>query len=221
MLKTTFFLFAMALFGSEAWQPCVEKTLEIQAKLPGWCTQQKAEAMMELIHEARPQICVEVGVFGGSSLFPCAKALAHLGQGHLYGIDPWENEACLVGYQKDDPNYLWWKAVDLEKIYRDLQSVLHKHKLDAHCTLVRKEAREALKQFKDGSIDILHIDGNHTEQNAYDDARLYLPKVKSGGYIWFDDINWSTTRKAVAYLAKHCDLDIERSTNAYALFKKR
>jgi len=43
-------------------------------------------------------------------------------------------------------------------------------------------------------IDILHIDGNHQDA-ALLDVELYFPKVKSGGYIWFDDIKSSNVQK--------------------------
>ena len=46
-------------------------------------------------------------------------------------------------------------------------------------------------------IDILHIDGNHEEESSYRDVELYVPKVKKGGYIWFDDANWYQTQKAL------------------------
>jgi len=60
-------------------------------------------------------------------------------------------------------------------------------------------------------IDILHIDGNHFEDIALGDAEIWLPKVKKGGYIWFDDANWPETRRAVQFMKENCDLDMERS----------
>ena len=40
---------------------------------------------------------------------------------------------------------------------------------------------QALDLFADESIDILHVDGNHTENVALNDAKQYLPKVKKEG----------------------------------------
>jgi predicted O-methyltransferase YrrM len=214
-------LITMSLFASPDWDSFTLRTLNKQASLPGWCPKEKAREMMKLIYEIKPEICVEVGVFGGSSLFPCASALKYIQKGHLYGIDPWKNEACLEGYENNDPNYKWWNSIDLEKIYRDLKVELKNHQLKPFCTLVRSTADKAISMFSDESIDILHIDGNHTEENAFNDARLFLPKVKKGGYIWFDDINWSSTGKAVTFLKEHCELDLSRTTHTYALFKKK
>lgn len=50
-------------------------------------------------------------------------------------------------------------------------------------------SRHALSHFMNESIDILHINGNHTEANALADVQMFLPKLKKGGYLWFDDVN--------------------------------
>jgi len=49
----------------------------------------------------------------------------------------------------------------------------------------------------DFEIDILHIDGNHEEISSCRDVELYVPKLKTGGYLWFDDANWKETKKAI------------------------
>ena len=57
----------------------------------------------------------------------------------------------------------------------------------------------------------MHIDGNHCETLAYKDSVNYFPKVKLGGYIFFDDINWReepnviSTKKGLDYLNKYCE----------------
>jgi hypothetical protein len=201
------------------WQNYQKEVLSVQATLPGWCVKEKATKMMDLIYEVKPEVCVEVGVFGGSSLFPTACALQYLGHGQVYAIDPWANLECLEGYSDQDPNYLWWNMINLEQIYQDFRTVLYRFRLDPYCVVMRTTGEKALESFADGSIDILHIDGNHTEEVALKDAQMYLPKMKAGGYIWFDDINWSSTKKAWEYLSLHCIKDEERSTDEYFLFK--
>ena len=78
----------------------------------------------------------------------------------------------------------------------------------------------ALDHFADESIDILHVDGNHTQDIALGDVQMYLPKVKKGGYIWLDDANWETTHLAREFLFANCMKDELRSTDEYFLFKK-
>lgn len=221
MTKTIFLALcaSVGLFADIDWKPYQKDVLLIQSTLPGWCTREKAEKMMNLVYETKPAVCVEIGIFGGSSLFPTACALKYLNYGIVYAIDPWEKAECLTGYSDNDPNYLWWSSINLEKVYRDFLRLLDSFELNPYCVVMRTSGRKALNTFADGSIDILHIDGNHTEEVALSDAKMYLPKMKTGGYIWFDDANWPTTRKAWEYLSLHCEKDETRSTGEYFLFK--
>jgi hypothetical protein len=87
---------------------------------------------------------------------------------------------------------------------------------------MRMTSKESVIFFPDNSIDILHIDGNHSEDPALFDAKNWLPKVRPGGYIWFDDANWPTTKKAVDYLLETCELDpSSKREDAYLLLRKR
>ena len=108
-----------AFSGNTDWLSCQNKVLSHQAELQGWCTPEKARGMMDLIYEVKPQICVEIGVFGGASIYPTASALKFLKQGKVYAIDPWVNSYCLDGYASDDPNYQWWSRVDLNYIHHE------------------------------------------------------------------------------------------------------
>ncbi len=207
---------------NQSWNAYKEQTLRNQAEIPGWCSLEKAEKMMQLIYDAHPVTCVEIGVFGGSSIYPTAKALKYLKAGVVYAIDPWSTADCLVGYSSDDPNYQWWGSVDLYEIYENFRQMLKSYKISDHCKVMRMSSRMALPNFSDESIDILHIDGNHTEENALADVQMYLPKLKKGGYLWFDDVNWTSTHKAVEYLMSSEELvmDVLRSTSTCFLFQK-
>lgn len=194
-----------------------------QKKWDGWCPKEKAHAMMDLVFEEKPLICVEIGVYGGSSIFPTAYALKQTGQGVVYAIDPWKNIECTMHTQEHDPNYFFWSKVDLQTVYKRFCLNLREFNLQKQCIVMRKTSVEAA-DFILGPIDILHIDGNHSEESSFLDATLYLPKVRSGGYIWFDDINWFnidgefTTRKALDYLLNDCD--VVKNYGDFALLKK-
>ena len=49
--------------------------LQAMKELEGWCTDNKASILIDLILESKPTIIVEIGVFGGKSLVPMAFAL--------------------------------------------------------------------------------------------------------------------------------------------------
>lgn len=204
----------------EDWNQYQNDVLLYQNSIEGWCSPEKAENMMDLIYEVKPEICVELGVFGGSSIYPTASALKFLARGIVYAIDSWKNSDCLEGYTSDNPNYQWWNKINLNYIHDGFVKMLHNFGLTSYCKVLRMTGEEALNQFADESIDILHIDGNHTENAALNDAKMYLPKVKKGGYIWFDDVNWPSTKNALAFMLSYCEKDEERSTDEYFLFKK-
>lgn len=195
-----------------SWEEYKKQTLSNLSSIEGWCSYEKADKMMNLIQEVKPRVCVEIGVFGGSSIYPTAKALSYQKQGVVYAIDPWSNQACLLGVDPLDPNYAWWEQVDLEKIYQGFLSMLRSYKLDPYCRVMRMPSTQAIAHFKDASIDILHVDGNHSEEASYSDVQLFFPKVKVGGYIWLDDVNWTTPdgkptlEKAFSFLAKQCEI---------------
>src|SRR3990167_4878459 len=221
-LKVLFSLGTLtSLFATDSptdWVAYQQNILGHQSAIHGWCTEEKATQMMNLVKEVSPKICVEIGVFGGSSIYPTAAALKYLGKGMVYAVDPWETDDCLVGYDPNDPNYAWWSQVNLEEIYLGFLQMLDTYNLVHYCMPMRTTGKAALALFRDGSIDILHIDGNNTEEEALADGKMFLPKVKSGGYIWFDDVNWKTTKSAIEYLTFYCDKDEVRSTNMYYLF---
>ncbi|MES2122454.1 MAG: class I SAM-dependent methyltransferase [Chlamydiota bacterium] len=203
-----------------AWDVYKRQTLQFQGQIPGWCNAEKAEKMMNLIYSIQPEICVEIGVFGGSSIYPTAKALKYLKKGVVYAIDPWTNDACLEGYAADDPNYQWWGSVNLEDIFLNFTNMLKIHQIAPRCNVLRMSSREALSHFANESIDILHVDGNHTEASALADVQMFVPKLKKGGYLWFDDANWGSTSKAVEYLSRHLVKDEQNSNSCYLLFRK-
>lgn len=202
------------------WLLYQNQVLSHQTNLEGWCTPEKARRMMNLIYEVKPDVCVEIGVFGGASIYPTASALKFLNKGQVYAIDPWVNSYCLDGYTENNPNYEWWNSVDFKYIYSQFVKMLDRFALNSYCTIMRMTGWIALDHFADESIDILHIDGNHTENIALSDAQLYLPKVKKGGYIWLDDANWPTTHLAREFLFSNCIKDESRSTSEYFLFRK-
>lgn len=186
------------------WEKYKQKVMVQQKKIPGWCNPEKADKLMDLIHETHPQCVVEIGVFGGSSVYPMAEALRFQEDGLIYAIDPWKAKDCQIGYTADDPNYLWWTEVNLEKVYINFTKLILNNNLAKYCRVMRTTSLEAADFFDDASIDILHIDGNHSEEAAFLDVELFFPKVKQNGYIWFDDVNWTSTSTAVKYLLDHC-----------------
>jgi predicted O-methyltransferase YrrM len=178
--------------------------------IEGWCEKDKALKLYEIIREVKPDLCVEIGVFGGSSLIPQALALKHNNKGTIAGIDPWNNNSA-IEEMENLANKNWWGQVDLQGVYDRFLNKLKIYEVEQFCKIIRRKSNQAVSRFDDSSIDVLHIDGNHCEKLAYEDSVMYYPKVKTGGYIFFDDIGWTensqtiSTEKGLNFLMQYCE----------------
>lgn len=183
----------------------------VRKRLQGWCSEKKSRALIDTILEYQPVNCVEIGVFGGASLIPMTMALAAVGgEGRIYGIDPWEAVESVVGMGGEGVNFEYWKNLDYEAIYVGFLNELVKNSLTKYCIPLRMTSEKAASLF-DNDIDLIHIDGNHSEERSWLDVELYYDKVKSGGIIIFDDIGWreknaNGTQKAVSFLDENCEI---------------
>ncbi|MFZ4099963.1 MAG: class I SAM-dependent methyltransferase [Chlamydiia bacterium] len=197
----------------------------IDRELPlfqGWCHPTKAKWLYAITRVFQPQVGCEVGVFGGASVYPVALAMLHNRQGSFIGIDPWRPEPCLEGYAKDDPNYQWWANLDYEAIYRQFMNDLARNGLSDIVTPLKMTGEEAVHKVP--QLDYLHIDGNHSEVSALRDVEMYVPKCHTGAIIIMDDVNWHSTRKAQAELAKMADRIFVCKTSpgqVFAVYRKK
>ncbi len=179
------------------------KIRNVCERTAGFSTQ-KPLRFAQYVLDHKPNLVVELGVYGGRSLISMALALQHNNQGRIVGVDPYVSQVF-----KGKEHSEWWDKLDLNAI-RDkfLEDAVH-YGVGGRCELRKQRSQDAVHDFEDGTIDILSIDGDHSEEVALADARLWFPKVRNGGLIFFDDADWhddgsNTTRLAVTYLRNHC-----------------
>ena len=199
----------------------LEKIKNALPVIEGWCSFEKAKVLVDIIQKTNAQLCVEIGVFGGSSLIPQAMALHEKKSGIIYGIDPWQAQASIEGMSSDSyqgqVNIEWWgRQLDYERIYQHCVGNIERYDLKNHCQLIRDKSENVVNNFQDNSIDLLHIDGNHSEELVLKDVKLYFPKIKIGGHIIFDDTDWCengvcTTKKAYDILLNNCKIVLEEN----------
>jgi predicted O-methyltransferase YrrM len=173
-------------------------------EITGWLDPGVAEAMRKLILDTKPNVCVEIGVFAGKSLVNAAKALKENGKGVIYGIDPWEHDEAVRGLSPIEEDPLFWNNIDLDAVHWECVRAIWENDLREYAVIIRAASQHCYRLFRKKSIDILYIDGGHSEESSYRDVEIYLPRVKIGGHIWFDDANWASTQKAVDVLKKDC-----------------
>ena len=151
---------------------------------PGWTTPAAAKIFASCVIALRPQVIVEIGVFGGRATIPIALALREVGTGVITAIDPWSKEASVKGMDGD--NLTWWGNLDHEAIYQEFTKKVRELGVQNCVKVVRKTSDDA--EVPDG-IGVCLVDGNHSEQAIKDVAR-YCSKVIIGGLVYLDDLNW-------------------------------
>jgi hypothetical protein len=115
--------------------------------------------------------------------------------GYVTGIDPWTVEAALEG-TNELVNNEWWGALDLEGIYRVAMATMVRHGVLPHWQMLRLKSKDAVKYFADGSVGLLHLDGNHSQEVSCDDLRLWVPKMAQGSLFIMDDVLWPSLQQA-------------------------
>jgi hypothetical protein len=129
----------------------------------------------DFVRYVHPNVIVELGSHYGCSLFSFAQAIKD-GKLNtfLYAVDTWKGDEH-AGYYGEEVFDLVRKTCD-----QFFQSI--------NIKLLRKTFDEALHDFENNSIDIIHIDGLHTYEAVSHDYYSWLPKLKNNGVVLFHDV---------------------------------
>jgi hypothetical protein len=132
----------------------------------------------DLVATLKPAVLVELGVDRGESYFAFCQAAAENQTGtRCFGIDTWRGDRQAGGYD--------------ETTFAEVSEHNHAH-YAKFSTLVRSGFEDALGQFEPDSIDVLHIDGLHTETAVRHDVDSWLPKLRPGGILLLHDVEVRT-----------------------------
>lgn len=128
-----------------------------------------------LIANAEPRLLVELGTHHGVSYAAfCEAVLRRRLATRCYAVDAWAG----------DPHA---GACD-EGVYADLKE-FHDKRYASFSQLVRKTFDEASADFDDESIDLLHIDGDHTYEAVRHDFETWRPKLSDRAVVLFHGTN--------------------------------
>ncbi len=179
-------------------------------RIPGWCPLEKALDLAAVVIALRPKITVEIGVYGGKSLLPIALACEAINNGVVIGIDPWTPQASAEGYTGENAN--WWGQLDHEGIYRAFIAGVDRLGLKNRVAVERAKSDDAAVP---PVIDLVHLDGQHTEQ-AIRDVKRFCSRVRIGGVVVMDDLEWVNDGKphvamAVTELLKLGYIELHRT----------
>ena len=108
----------------------------------------------------------------------------------MYSIDPWEP---YPGRNQD------WADRSYAEAVKTLKTV--------NSEIIRKRSVDAAKEFENGSLDFVYIDGRHEFDYAMMDLISWVPKIKPGGIISGHDYKHSRKEGVVqavdAYVQGH------------------
>ncbi len=114
------------------------------------------------------KVGVEVGVYKGEY----TKLLCGAGL-QIYAVDPY------MAYDDYDEKHRDFQARQ-DYLYARLKKVMAPF---PNCTIVRKTSMDAVKDFENGSLDFVYIDGHHGFKYVAEDLWEWSKKVRKGGIV--------------------------------------
>lgn len=126
-----------------------------------------------LVERLRPTAIVELGTHNGASFAGFCQAFERAGlTGHCTAIDTWEGDAHAGRYD--------------DSVHADLTRFVAANPWP-FARLLRARFEDALPEFADGSIDLLHIDGLHSYEAVSQDYTSWAPKLSARAVVLFHD----------------------------------
>ncbi len=158
-----------------------------------------------LIHGYRKG--AELGVsIGRFTMFMCA-TIQDL---QMISVDTWcaRPDNNTPGQQK----YVGWTHEANEERFR----VLTKKFFPDRVEIIKGDTADSAVFVKDGSLDFVFVDADHSVAGCARDIDAWLPKIRKGGLIAGHDYDWATVREAVN--GKFPRLDFVGADNVWGKF---
>src|SRR5262249_12354936 len=126
-----------------------------------------------LVGAQKPRVFVELGTYRGYSFLCVCQAVQHLGLGtRCYAVDTWRGDEHGGPYDGS--------------LLAELRAY-HGSRYAGFSELVPATFDEAVEQFEDGSIDLLHLDGRHYYADVKHDFETWFSKLSSRAVVLFHD----------------------------------
>jgi len=169
--KTKPFAAAESLAGTWLSHAILGRFPDRRTIIEGW--QEHSPFASAIISVLRPGVFVELGTHRGDSYCAFCEAIALTGLAtKAFAIDTWSGDDHAGTYESD--------------ILEDLRAY-HDHRYGHFSKLVQARFDEAVGQFPANSIDLLHIDGLHTEEAVRYDFETYRDRLSDRAVVLFHD----------------------------------
>ena len=141
------------------------------------------------------RMVVEIGAFKGRSTAVLAKACSGL----VYSIDIWDNRMYSPDTFDEKDGYA--TSIDKCLAYRIWFHNMRLLGVDTKVLPMIGNSHWLERYFPPKSIDLLFVDGDHSEHMVLKDLQLYLPKLGDGGVMCGDDYDMPSVRRPVDAMA--------------------
>lgn len=174
--------------------------------IPGMSDNQKLKSLVSLFSRVPSGDVVEIGSYWGRSAYALAFLAQQYHTGSMISVDPWD--VASISSQGEGTELVDKTAmlIDWDAVHRGF--IVAVSGLN-NINYIRQPAEEAIHVYEavskegqlttdelgsvsvSGEIALLHIDGNHKYEQVKKDILLWLPYVKTGGWVLVDDYEWS------------------------------
>lgn len=138
-----------------------------------WYVRTRSELPVILNRQRLLNKGVEIGVWKGEF----SELLLSKWKGkRLYSVDPWK--------QFSDEEYIDDMNIsqkEFDDIYESVCKRLSPY--GSRASIIRKTSEEAAKDFTDGELDFVYLDGLHNYEGVKEDIKYWYPKIKKGGML--------------------------------------
>jgi hypothetical protein len=132
---------------------------------------------------------LEIGVSDGGNAIHIANSYCNDPNSKIYCVDPW----------MDYDEYPEYKGEQKKGWVRFNNNIQRSGSFEKFI-VKRGLSENVVPTFENDFFDLIFVDGNHETKYVYEDGKMAFDKVKSGGYIVFDDYNkyfWLQTMKGI------------------------
>ena len=184
--------------------------------------QRSQEARMKLLTQfPRGSSGAEIGTYMGGF---AQLILDTVKPRKLYLIDPW------IASKTQSQTGSWYDTVDqgyMDDIFDMVSQRFSERAGITNVEIIRDYSSNALRTLRDGELDWVYIDGDHSYETVLGDLKLSFEKVRIGGFISGDDYvvvdNWwkDNVVRAVTEFSDAYPVDLMLGEGSQFLLRKR
>ncbi len=138
-----------------------------------WCYADICTVLLSAARVVEPKTYLEIGVRRGRSM----AMVAHRAP-----------DARLIGFDMWMPDYAGMPNPGPDFVRSELRSVGHRGPVELHSGDSHETVPAFFQREPDATVDIITVDGDHSEEGALADLRTVIPHLSVGGVLVFDDI---------------------------------